>query len=83
MTMFFDNRLSGVLLDNLTFPLAENYGFSPLLFLHEEQGPALTHISLVSFLWDIGKQKSPRCDAAKRSVPSGTIPFADINFIEK
>ena len=24
-----------------------------------------THISLASFLWDIGKQNSPKCDAAK------------------
>ena len=24
-----------------------------------------THISLASFLWDIGKQHSPRCDAAE------------------
>ena len=26
----------------------------------------LTHLSLASFLWDIGKQHSPRCDAAER-----------------
>ena len=32
----------------------------------------LTH-SLASFLWDIGKQYSPRCDAAERGVPSGAI----------
>ena len=43
----------------------------------------LTHISLASFLWDIGKQNSPRCDAAKRGVPSGAILFAYMNFIEK
>ena len=36
----------------------------------------LTHISLASFLWDIGKQNSPRCDAAKRGVPSGASLFA-------
>ena len=30
----------------------------------------LTHISLASFLWDIGKQNSPRCDAAKCGIPS-------------
>ena len=36
----------------------------------------LTIISLASFLWDIGKQNSPRCDAAKRGVPSGAILFA-------
>ena len=36
----------------------------------------LTHISLASFLWDIGKQNSPRCDAAERGVPSGAVLFA-------
>ena len=41
-----------------------------------------THISLAFFLWDIGKYNSPRCDAAKRSVPSGVILFANVNFIE-
>ena len=30
-------------------------------------------------LWDIGKQYSPRCDAAERGVPSGTILFAQRN----
>ena len=35
-----------------------------------------THLSLASFLWDIGKQHSPRCDAAERGVPSGAILFA-------
>ena len=44
---------------------------------------SLTHISLASFLWDIGRQKSPRCDAAKRGVTSGVILFAYMNFIEK
>ena len=34
---------------------------------------ALTHISLPSFSWDIGKQNSPRCDAAKRGVPSADM----------
>ena len=43
----------------------------------------LTHISLASFLLDIGKQNSPRCDAAKRGVPSGTILFAYRILIEK
>ena len=37
----------------------------------------LSHISLSSFIWDISKQKNPRCDAAKRGVPSGAIQFAD------
>ena len=41
----------------------------------------LTNISLVSFLWDIGKQHSPRWDAAERGVPSGAILFQ--YFIEK
>ena len=36
----------------------------------------LTHLSLASRLWDIGKQNSPRCDAAERGVPSGDILFA-------
>ena len=36
----------------------------------------ITHLSLVSILWDIGKQNNPRCDAAERGVPSGAILFA-------
>ena len=43
----------------------------------------LTHLSLASLLWDIGKQHSPRCDAAERGVPSRAILFAWRNFIEK
>ena len=43
----------------------------------------LTHISLSSFLWDIGKQNSPRLEAAFCGVPSGAIQFADMIFIEK
>ena len=43
----------------------------------------LTHLSLASLLWDIGKQNSPRWDAAERGVPSGAILFAYRNFIEK
>ena len=35
-----------------------------------------THLNLVCLLWDIGKQNSPRCDAAERGVPSGAILFA-------
>ena len=35
-----------------------------------------THLSLTSLLWDLGKQNSPRCDAAERGVPSGAILFA-------
>ena len=36
----------------------------------------LTNLSLASLFWDIGKQNSPRCDAAERRVPSGAILFA-------
>ena len=36
----------------------------------------LTHLSLASLLWDMGKQNSPRWDAAERGVPSGAILFA-------
>ena len=43
----------------------------------------LTHLSLASLLWDIGKSNSPRCDAAERGVPSWAILFAKRNFIEK
>ena len=51
--------------------------------LHQLFHPPLTHISLASFLWDIGNQNSPRCNAAKRGVPSGAILFAHRKFIEK
>ena len=44
---------------------------------------ALTHLSLASLLWDIGKQNSPRCDAAERGVPSGAILFAERKIVEK
>ena len=43
----------------------------------------LTHVSLASFLWDKGKQNSPRYDAAKLGIPSGAILFAERNFFEK
>ena len=43
----------------------------------------LTSISLASFLWDIGKQNSPRFDASKHGVPSGTILFAGIKMKRK
>ena len=35
-----------------------------------------SHLSMESLLCDMGKQNSPRCDAAERSVPSGAILFA-------
>ena len=43
----------------------------------------LTHISLPSLLLDVGKQYSPRCDAAECGVQSGAILFAKRNFNEK
>ena len=43
--------------------------------------PFVTHKSLAFFLWDIGKQNSPRCDPAECGVPSGTNMFAFMNFI--
>ena len=33
----------------------------------------LTHLSLASFLWGMGKRNSPRCDATDSSVPSGAM----------
>ena len=43
---------------------------------------ALTHISLASFLWDIGKQCKPRTDAAIRGVWSGSSLFAYRRFYQ-
>ena len=43
----------------------------------------LTHLSLASFLLDNGKQYNPRCDTAKRGVPSRTILFAKRIFIKQ
>ena len=43
----------------------------------------LTHLSLASLLWDIGKQNSPTSDAAECGVPSGAILFAWRNFLKK
>ena len=43
---------------------------------HSGLTATLTHISLASLLWNIGKQNSPRCDAAECGVPSGAILFA-------
>ena len=50
--------------------------FACLCSYIEKLNSASTHLSLVSFLLDIGKQYSPRCDAAECSVPSGVILFA-------
>ena len=46
-------------------------------------GRFLTYIILASFLWDIGKQNSPRYDAAKRGIPSGAILFSEMLIIHK
>ena len=54
------------------------HGWKPCVGTH-----ILTHISLASCLWDIGKQYSPRCDAPEYGVPSGAILFAYRNFIKK
>ena len=36
----------------------------------------ITHLSLATLLWDVGKQNSPRWDAAFCGVTSGAILFA-------
>ena len=44
----------------------------------------LEHISIASFIWDIGKQSSPRYDTAEcSSVQSRAILFAQRNFFKK
>ena len=43
----------------------------------------LTHLSRASFLLDVGKQYSHRCDAAERGVLSVAILFAKRIFIKK
>ena len=56
------------------------------IFIHlkqQKKKQTLTHLSLASLLWDIGKQNSPICDATERGVPSGAILFAYRIFIEK
>ena len=60
-----------------------NPAWVPSCVLEQDTFTPLTHLSLASLLWDIGKQYSPRCDAAERGVPSGAILFAYRNFIEK
>ena len=57
--------------------------FMQTVFQHCMFVNSLTHISLVSFLWDKGNQNSPKCDIAKHSVPLGAILFAFMNLIEK
>ena len=43
----------------------------------------LTHISLASYFWDIGKQYRPRWDAAERGVSSESTLFAYRYFYKK
>ena len=63
--------------------LAWVFKFSEDNFTTIKHTPFLTHLSLASLLWDIGKQNSPRCDATERGgVPSGAILFAQRNFIK-
>ena len=50
----------------LSFNYQEKYMYFDLIMY----ACTLTHLILASFLWDIGKQHSPRCDAAERGVPS-------------
>ena len=45
-------------------------------FVSRQWYMVLTHLSLAFLLWDIGKQNSPRCDAAECGVPSEAILFA-------
>ena len=40
----------------------------------------VNNFHLTSFLLDIVKKNRPRCDAAKRGVPSGAILFAYTNL---
>ena len=43
----------------------------------------LTHISLASYFWDIGKQYRPRWDSAECGISSGSTLFAYRNFYKK
>ena len=83
--MYWNNlKQSSVLhrLYGLSAPATKQY--TNLTIIFKRSAPfntvCLTHLSL---LWDIGKQNSPRCDAAERGVPSGAILFAYRIFIEK
>ena len=54
---------------------SEDYSILQAFIYQLYADKVLTHLSLVSLLWNIGKQNSPRCDAAERGVPSGAILF--------
>ena len=54
----------------------ENYHFLSETEVYCGSETQLTHLSLVSLLWDIGKQWRPRADAAERAVWSGSPLFA-------
>ena len=43
---------------------------------------AFTHISLASFLWDLGTQCRPRSHATERGVLSGSPLFANKQFFQ-
>ena len=60
-------------------PVLSKHFHFPQLILHVNE-PLFTHLSLASFLWDIGKQHNPGCDAA---FCYGAILFAHRKFIEK
>ena len=48
-----------------------------------EAASILTHLSLMSYMWNISKQYKPRCDAAEHGIKSGAILFASRNFIKQ
>ena len=54
-------------------------GYVHFLFVYNT-GVTLTHISLASFLCDIGEQCRPSSDAAKSCIQSGSPLFAYIMF---
>ena len=56
MTEYFTNRIIDI----------SNNKFVMLVYTEKVVNYILTHLSLASLLWDIGKQHSPRCDAAER-----------------
>ena len=77
------NNILPIIIINLWAKLQRSIGASKFNLVQNFYNPRLTHLSLASFLWDIGKQNSTRCDAAKRGVPSGATLFAYRVFIEK
>ena len=74
--MFFAYLNRGSNLFNTCLQLTYMSRFIKKSLITAWPGRRLTHLSLASLLWDICKQDSPRCDAAERGIPSGTILFA-------